>query len=530
MEFDAIIVGGGHNGLVAAAYLARTGRKVLVLERRGVLGGSSVTEEVWPGYKVSVMAFVTSMFHASIVKDLELHRYGYEPLRRDPAAFLPLRDGRSLTFWVDHEKTAREIAKLNERDGEAFPRYVAWILGLAGMMEGTLDATPPNVPPRDFDDFVQMAKLGMASRGRGSGAQVPDLVDLMMSSASRILDQWFESDELKAVLAAEGLLGTFAGPRSPGTGAALMHFVLGETDGDKGVWSCPRGGMGALSMAIARSAQASGVTIRTGASVAKILVQRGRVSGVELVSGERILADTVLANTDPNVTFRKLVGDENLPATFVRALKKIDYSSASFRVNLALSELPRFECLPSHGREGLPQHRGSIHILGGVNDIERAFDEAKYGVPSARPTLHCSIPTALDDSLAPKGKHIMNIFAQYAPFELASGTWADAKESFADACIAMLAEHAPNVPRAILHRQAVSPAEFESVYGLTGGNIFHGALTQSQMFAFRPVPGWAKYRTPVHRLYLCGSGAHPGGGVTGIPGKNAAMAVISDDH
>jgi phytoene dehydrogenase-like protein len=392
-------------------------------------------------------------------------------------------------------------------------------------MEPLAYETPPNLPPKSMKDFWEMAMFGL--RHRKSMPYFYDLLELQTGSAADIVERWFESPELKGTLAVEGLLGACAGPRSACTAFLLLHVAMGSCGGERGAWAYPRGGMGMVSESLATAAEAAGVKIRTACPVEKILVSGGRAAGVQLYSGEEIRADTVLSSADPFNTFVRMVGEQHLPAEFNERMHSIDYSTAALKLNLALSGLPAFTAIDE---ASAPRTlRGSIHICGTIDDVEKAFDESKYGVPSAHPTLHCAIPSLTDETIAPKGKHLMNVFAQYAPYDLAEGLhWDEIGERFADRCIAKLEEYAPNIRSLIEHQQVLTPLDMERVFGLYRGNIFHGAHRATQMFGFRPAAQWARYRTPVHRLYLCGAGAHPGGGVTGIPGYNAAKAVMED--
>ena len=524
--FDIVIVGAGHNGLVAAGYLARQGLRVLVLERRSVIGGACVTEEVFPGCKVSTAAYLSGLMLPEVIRELELPRFGYAVFAKDPPSFTPLPDGRSLFLWQDQRRSCEEIAKFSRRDAEAFPAYVARLDRLARFVEGLLRVTPPNLAPRTWQDLVGLAKLGRKVLGLPAESLV-DLARIMTQSAGEFLDAWFESDTLKVTLAMDGVIGANGGPMTPGTAYVLLHHCMGEVNGVRGVWGFVRGGMGGLTQALARSAEAHGATIRVAASVDRILVKDGRAAGVVLESGEEIRARAVASNADPKRTFLRLVGPEHLAADFVQAVGRIRMEGASMKVNLALGELPDFRALP--GRQLGPQHRATVHVCPSLEYMERAWDDAKYGRPSTRPMLEVTIPTTYDDSLAPAGIHLMSIFVQYAPYRLAGDqSWANIRGAVADRVIEVLSEYAPNVKRAILHRHILTPADLEAEYGMTGGNIFHGEMSLGQLFFLRPVAGWARYRTPVRNLFLCGSGTHPGGGITGAPGRNAAREILSD--
>jgi phytoene dehydrogenase-like protein len=521
-RYDAIVVGAGHNGLVTAAYLARAGLRVLVLERRPVVGGACVTEETFPGFKVSTAAYVNSLFHKAIVADLQLAGYGYQVLARDPSSFTPFPDGRSLLMGPDADLTRKEIAKFSVRDAERYPRYEAMLERVAAVVEPTLTIAPPDLLRPRLGDLRTLLSLRRSFRRLGTAAG--EAVEILTGAARPILDRWFESEELKATLATDAIIGAMASPSMPGTAYVLFHHVMGETDGKRGVWGYVRGGMGGLTQALAASARDLGAEIRCEAEVARILVGDGRVTGVALAGGDVYHAPIVASNADAHVTFLRLLDSEALPADFVAAVERISYASASLKINVALAELPSFRALP--GTAPGPQHRGTIHICPDQDYIERAFDDAKYGQPSARPVLECTIPSVVDPTVAPPGRHLMSMFVQYAPYALREGSWDALREPFADRCFDLLDEYAPNFKRSVIARQVLTPLDLERVFNLTGGNIFQGAMTPSQLFAFRPVPGYARHRTPIKGLYLCGAAAHPGGGVMGTPGLNAAREIL----
>jgi phytoene dehydrogenase-like protein len=524
-DFDVIIIGAGHNGLVAAAYLAKAGKRVLVLERRELVGGACVTEEIWPGFKVSTAAYVNSLLRPEIIRDLELSRHGFEMLPRTPSSFTPFPDGRYLLLGPDKEMTRRQISKFSERDAEALPRYEHMLERVADFIEPTLLMTPPDPFSGRPRDLVSLAKL--AWRFRKLGRQgAADAVEILTGAARPILDRWFDSEQLKVTLATDAIIGAMASPSMPGTAYVLFHHVMGECNGVRGVWGYVRGGMGGLSNALASAARTHGAEIRCSASVAKILVSNGRARGVVFADGTELHASIVASNADANVTFLKLIGERELPGEFASELRKIDYTSPSLKINVALSELPDFTALP--GRQPAAQHRGTIHIAPTFEYIERAYDDAKYGRPSESPILECTIPSVVDSTVAPPGKHLMSMFVQYAPTNLRAGSWDDIKEKFADRCFDVLTEYAPNFRRAVIARQVLSPLDIERRFGLTGGNIFQGAMTLDRLFFLRPVAGWAQYRTPIRGLYLCGAATHPGGGVMGACGYNAAREMLKD--
>ena len=519
---DAIVIGAGHNGLVTACYLARAGLRVLVLERRHLVGGACVTEETFPGFKVSTAAYVNSLFRKEIVRDLRLGVHGFAVLPRNPSSFTPYPDGRSLLLGPDAALTHREIAKFSARDAERYPRYEAMLERVADFVEPTLTMTPPDLLRPGARGLWRLLGLGRAFQRLGPAAS--DAVEVLTGSARAVLDRWFESVELKSTLATDAIIGAMASPSMPGTAYVLFHHVMGETDGKRGVWGYVRGGMGGLTEALAGAARDLGATIRCEAEVAKIIVRDGRVTGVALASGDEYRAPIVASSADAQVTFMRLLDPAALPPEFAAAVSRISYESASLKINVALAELPSFRACP--GVAPGPQHRGTIHICPDLDYIERAYDDAKYGRPSARPVLECTIPSVVDPSVAPAGRHLMSIFVQYAPYALRGATWDQLRDDFADRCFAVLDEYAPNFSRAVLARQVLTPLDLERTFNLTGGNIFQGAMIPSQLFSFRPVAGYADYRTPVKGLYLCGAAAHPGGGVMGACGFNAAREIL----
>ncbi|MBK9519956.1 MAG: NAD(P)/FAD-dependent oxidoreductase [Anaeromyxobacter sp.] len=520
---DVVVVGAGHNGLVTAAYLARAGLRVLVLEARDRVGGACTTEEPWPGYRVSTAAYVVSLFRPEIVRDLDLGRHGYALLPRSPSSFTPFPDGRSLLMGPDAAQTRREVAKFSARDAERLPEYEAMLLRIAAAIEPTLLETPPDPFSRRLSDLWRLGRMGL--RFLRLGADGPRALEVLTGPARAILDRWFESDELKATLATDAIIGAFASPSTPGTAYVLFHHVMGECNGARGVWGYVRGGMGSLSEALAAAARERGAEIRCGARVARVLVRGGRAAGVVLADGTEVPARRVVSNADATVTLLGLLGAEHLPAGVAEAVGAIDYSSASLKINLALSRLPDFTALP--GAPG-PQHRGTIHLCPGLEYMERAFDDARAGRPSQEPIVEATIPSVVDPSVAPPGRHLMSMFVQYAPYRLAEGSWDDLKEPFADRCVALLDRYAPGFAASVLHREVLSPLDLERRFGLTGGNIFQGAMPLSQLFSMRPLAGYADYRTPLPGLYLCGAATHPGGGVMGACGHNAARELLRD--
>ena len=521
MRYHAIVIGGGHNGLTAAAYLARAGRKVLVLERRHVLGGAAVTEEIFPGFHFSVCSYVVSLLRPEIIRDLDLPRHGLEILPLD-GTFTPMASGDYLWRVNDHAKTRREIARHSKLDAEAYDEYGKAMVEMARFVKPILNMTPPDPMSLDPRELKKLLFLGNRFRALPDGDRY-NQVQLMTMSAIDFLDQWFETDVLKATMSASGIIGTFQGVRSPGTAYVLLHHYMGEIDGAFRSWGFARGGTGAISNAIAAAAREAGVEIRTETPVARITVKNGTASGVALTNGDELSADMVLSSVDPNLTFLKFMdADRELPADFVEDIRRYKYRGSSGKVNLALDALPNFTCMPGDG----PHLRGAISISPGVDYMERAYDQAKYGEFSRRPYMDMVIPTLTDPSIAPPGKHIMSCFVQYAPYKLAKGTWDDQREAFGDTVIDTIAEYAPNIRDIILHRQVLTPLDLERDFGLTEGNIFQGELTLEQLFFARPVPGWANYTTPVRNLWMCGSATHPGGGIMGAPGRNAALRIL----
>lgn len=521
-KIDAIIVGAGHNGLVAAAYLAGAGRKVLVLEGRELVGGCCVTEEVWPGYKVSTAAYLTSLLQERIINDLDLPRFGYRVDAKDPAFFSAFPDDRHLFMWQDEAKTLAELAKFSRHDAEVFPEYETYLERLAQVVEGLLLTMPPEFPPHGIGDFIDYLKL--AGRLRKLNArEMTGLVKIFTQSASEFLDEWFESEQVKVTLATDGVIGANGGPRSPGTAYILLHHVMGSVGGKRGLWGFVRGGMGAVSNAIADCARSRGAEIRTKAVVERIKIEGGRARGVVLRGGEEIDATLIASNLTPHATFLDLIEARHLPPELLDGIRNFRIEGTSCKINLALSGLPDFRALP--GTNG-PQHRATMHICPSIEYVERAWDDAKYGRPSQSPLLELTVPTMYDPSLAPEGRHIMGIFLQYAPYTLRESNWDEMREPFADRVFDLIEQYAPGFRSLIVEKQVLTPLDLERRFGLTHGNIFHGEMSLDQMFVMRPLPSCARYRTPIHGLYLCGSGTHPGGGVMGAPGYNAARSIL----
>jgi phytoene dehydrogenase-like protein len=520
--YDAIVIGAGHNGLVHAAYLARAGKRVLVLERREHVGGAAVTEEVFPGFKFSVYSYVVSLLRPEIIRDLELPRHGLHILPLE-STLTPMFNGDYLAQWADHDQTRLELFRHSPRDAEAYDEFGQLMFHMARAVKPILSMVPPD--PTSLSPSDLRGLLRFARHFRSLGAErFHWLYKLMTMSAADFLGEWFETDVLKATKSASGIIGTFLGPRSPGTAYVLLHHYMGEIDGVFRAWGFAKGGTGAVSEAIASAARSFGAVIRTGASVNRVVVSEGRATGVVLDTGEEILGRTVVSGLDPRRTFLGLVEPEELPDDFVAAIRRYKFRGSSGKVNLALSELPDFACMPGLG----PHLRGAISISPSLDYVERAYDDAKYGEFSKQPYMDIVIPSMIDPGMAPPGKHVMSIFVQYAPYNL-NGGWDDGKrEAFGDTVIDTLACFAPNIRQAILHRQVITPADIERVTGLSEGNIFQGELALHQLFFFRPAPAWAGYRTPIQGLYQCGAGTHPGGGIMGASGRLAALEVLRE--
>jgi phytoene dehydrogenase-like protein len=521
-NYDAIIVGGGHNGLVNAAYLARAGKHVLVLERRHVLGGATVTEEIFPGFKYTVLSYVVSLLRPEIIRELDLPSHGLEILPLE-STVTPLPNGDYLGRWADHDQTRRELYRHSPRDADAYDDYGKLMYHLAYAVKPIVGMVPPDPTSLSFKDLRGLLKVGKHFRSLGE-EQFHALFKLMTMSSSDFLDEWFETVPLKATMSASGIIGTFLGPRSPGTAYVLLHHYMGELDGAFRAWGFARGGTGAIAESIAGAARRFGAEIRTEAGVAQVTVKDGRATGVVLENGDEISARVVVSGLDPKQTFLNLVEPNHLPGDFVDTIRRFKIRGSSGKVNLSLSELPNFTCLPGVG----PHLRGAISISPSVDYIERAYDDAKYGDFSRRPYMDIIIPSMIDPTMAPPGKHVMSIFVQYAPSDLTGGWNETKREAFGDAVINTLSQFAPNLPSAILHRQVMTPWDMERDMGLTQGNIFHGELSLHQLFFLRPAPAWCDYSTPLKNYYQCGSGTHPGGGISGWSGRLAALKVLKD--
>ena len=539
-RYDAIVIGGGHNGLISAAYLARGGLRTVVLEQRHVLGGAAVTEEVYPGFRFSVFSYVVSLLRPEIIRELDLPKHGLDILPLD-GTFTPLHEGEGRPapigpdgqkigtgdyLWRvnDHGRTIRELRRWSRLDAEAYEEYGQLMVDMARFIKPILSIVPPDPASNDPRPLLPLGGL-LRSFQRLTERQQAVFVQLMTMSAYDFLSQWFETVPLKATMSASGIIGTYQGIKSPGTAYVLLHHYMGEIDGAFRAWGIPKGGTGGISEAIGRAAAANGAEIRMEAPVAKITTRGGRATGVVLASGEELEADAILSSLDVRRTFVDLMEPGSVDPEFEAEVRRFKFRGSSGKVNMALDALPSFTALPGPG-----EHlRGAISISPSVDDMERAYDDAKYGHWSRKPYVDIVIPTLVDPSMAPPGKHVMSCFVQYAPYQLAEGlgTWDDNREAFGDAVVNRIAEFAPDLPSKILHRQVMTPLDIERTTGLTEGNIFQGELSLEQLFFSRPVPGWARFRTPIRDLWLCGSATHPGGGIMGANGRIAALELLA---
>jgi phytoene dehydrogenase-like protein len=520
-QWDAVVIGGGHNGLVAAAYLARAGLDTLVLERRPVIGGASVSEHPFgPDWTVTSLSYVLSLLPPDIRRDLglDLTIYPQGPY------FAPRRDGRALRLPDDPRQRHEQIARFSARDADAYDRYEAHLGGIARVLAPLLEQIPPKLASRRPADLVAQARLAARLRNLGVRGAV-DVTRLLTGSIADLLDRYFESDAVRGVLSVSGVIGTWAGPRSAGTAYVMLHHHVGETGGQSGAWGFPRGGMGAVAAAIADSARGFGATIRTGAEVAKVRAAGGQVTGVTLASGEEIDAGTVVTTAHPKISFLRLLDRADLPADFVADIENWQTRSGTVKINLALDRLPAFT---AHPDPDPAVHGGTIVLSESLDEVENAFQEAVSGKPSTLPFADICIPSVFDDSLAPAGKHVMSLFTQWVPHAYADAPDAAALNDYADRVIARVEAVAPGFTGSVLHRQVIGPHDMQREYGLVGGNIFHGELSLGQMFHARPAAGYADLRTPVRGLYQAGSGTHGGGGVTGVPGRNVVRQILAD--
>jgi phytoene dehydrogenase-like protein len=522
-ERDVVIIGGGHNGLACAAYLAKAGLDVLVVEKRDVVGGAAATEEPWPGYRVSSASYVVSLMPPQVVRELDLKRHGYEVSIITPDYFVPFPDGTSLTLWGDVERDAAAIARFSQDDAEAYVAFDRYFDHVARLLKDLLFVVPPNMNLRDLPKWAATA----GRFRRWSGRDVHETVRLFTMSAADFLDEWFEDERVKGALATQAIIGGWCGPMTPGSAYVLMHHWIGEVDGHAGAWGWVKGGMGGISSAMARAAQAAGAEVRTDAEVDRVAITgSGRAVGVSLADGSLVRSQRVVSSAHPVTTYRDLIGDERLPGDVVRDVRRYRTRSGSVKLNVALSELPTF---PSWDQEG-DLHRGLAAVSPTIEYLERAWDDAKYGRMSEHPYVEVVFPTAHEpEGLAPKGKHLMLAFSQYGPYELREGSWEDGgREEFGRRVLKALGEFAPSLEDAVEQLEVLTPRDIEARFGLLGGNIMQGELTPDQLFSFRPIPGHGDYRTPIAGMYLCGSGTHPGGGVMGVPGRNAASVILRD--
>ena len=525
---DALIIGAGHNGLVCAAYLAAAGLSVTVLERRGVVGGAAVTEEFHPGFRNSVAAYTVSLLNPKVIHDLELTRHGLTVVERRLSNFLPTADGRYLC--IGGGRTAAEVAKFSVPDAQRLDDYGERLDRIADVLRELVLQSPPNVVHGDWraalPQLLRAARLGSRLH-KLDLPQQRELLRLFSTSAGDYLDGWFDSDPIKAVFGFDGIVGNYASPYTPGSAYVLLHHVFGETNGKKGVWGHAIGGMGAITQAMARSAAAHGAEIRTDAPVREVLIEKGRAAGVITERGETIRARTVISNLNPKLLYERLIDPAALSAEFRQRIAQWRCGSGTFRMNVALSELPDFRCLP--GRQLADHHTAGIILAPTLRYMEQAYFDARVGGWSRQPIVEMLIPSTLDDSLAPRRQHVASLFCQHVAPQLPSGeSWDAHRERVADLMIETVNEHAPNFKASVLGRQIMSPLDLERTFGLIGGDIFHGALQLDQLFSARPMLGHGDYRGPVPGLYMCGSGTHPGGGVTGAPGHNAAREILAD--
>ena len=519
---DVVVVGGGHNGLACAAYLAKAGLDVVVVERREVLGGAAVTEEPWPGYRVSSASYVVSLLPPQIVRELDLERHGYQVSIVTPDYFVPFPDGSGLTLWGDTARDATEISRLSSSDAGSYVQFDRYFGRVAHLLKDLLFVVPPNLTAGDLPKW-----LATAARLRNwTGRDVAEAVRLFTMSAADFLDEWFTDERVKGALATQAIIGAWCGPMSPGSAYVLMHHWIGEVAGHDGAWGWVHGGMGGVSQALAGAARAAGAEIRTGAPVRRVRIRGGRVTGVELDDGSVIAARRSVSSAHPITTYRDLVGFEHLPDDVVRDVRRLRTRSGSVKVNLALSELPKPTAWDSRRPEQL--HRGLLAISPSVEYLERAWDDAKYGRASRNPYIEIVFPTAHEPGLAPSGSHIALAFTQYGPYELTAGSWDTERDAYGQRVLQTLEEYCPGIAGSVLHTEVLAPPDIERRYGLLGGNIFQGEMSPDQMFSLRPIFGYGDYRSPVTGLYLCGSGTHPGGGVMAVPARNASRTILSD--
>uniref|UniRef100_A0A3Q3BG78 Pyridine nucleotide-disulfide oxidoreductase domain-containing protein 2 n=2 Tax=Kryptolebias marmoratus TaxID=37003 RepID=A0A3Q3BG78_KRYMA len=542
-SYDAVIIGGGHNGLVAAAYLQKGGVKTAVLERRHVLGGAAVSEELFPGFRFSRCSYLLSLLRPHIYKDLELKKHGLKVYMRNPHSFTPLlEDGvkgappRSLTLGPDLIKNQNEISKFSQKDAKAYPEFVAHLETLAGAIHPLLDAPPVDIPGLTAGSLrkrlaAAATLMPLVKFGLKLGRNFTDFYEITAAPIMKILTQWFESEPLKATLATDGVIGAMTSPNNPGSGYVLLHHVMGELEKEKGAWGYVEGGMGGVSQAIAKAARSYGADIFTEKDVGQIIIgSDGAAKGVALKDGTEIHSKVVLSNATPYVTFKNLTPQGALSPKFMKAVDQIDYTSPVTKINVAIDKLPNFLAFPTPDDKPAPLHQCSIHLnCESVDVLETAYKDAVNGRPSARPMMEMTIPSVLDPTLAPPGCHVVSLFTQFTPYHIEGQEWTEQdREAFADNVFDWVEQYAPGFKKSVVGRDVLSPPDLERIFGLTGGNIFHGSMSLDQLYLARPLPSLSDYCSPIKGLYLCGSGCHPGGGVMGSPGWNAALMAISD--
>ncbi|XP_021436540.1 pyridine nucleotide-disulfide oxidoreductase domain-containing protein 2 [Oncorhynchus mykiss] len=543
-HYDAVIIGGGHNGLVAAAYLQKGGLKTAVLERRHVLGGAAVSEEIIPGFHFSRCSYLLSLLRPHIFRDLELKKHGLKLYMRDPHAFTPMLEGgvgglppRSLLLGSDLAMNQREIGKFSETDAKAYPEFITHLDKLAVAIHPLLDSPPVDIAGLTGGALRRRmaalrSALPLVQCGLKLGKNIPDFYEIITAPIMKILNRWFESEPLKATLATDAVIGAMTSPNSPGSGYVLLHHVMGELEKEKGAWGYVEGGMGGVSKAIASSARSHGADIFTEQDVHQVLVgSDGSAKGVVLKDGTEIYSRVVLSNATPYVTFKTLTPQSALSPAFIKAVDQIDYTSPVTKINVAVDKLPNFLAAPTPDGKPGPHHQCSIHLnCESVEVLQTAYEDCKEGRPSFRPMIEMTIPSVLDPTLAPPGSHVVLLFTQFTPYSLVGGrAWTDQdREAFADSVFSWIEQYAPGFKSSIVGKDILTPPDLERIFGLTGGNIFHGAMSLDQLYLARPLPSLSDYRSPIKGLYLCGSGSHPGGGVMGSPGWNAALAAMAD--
>jgi len=521
-EYDAIVIGGGHNGLVNAAYLGRAGLRTLVLERRPLVGGAAITEELRPGFKFTTFSYALSLLRPHIIHDLDLVRHGFMPLLM-PSTFCPMENGDSLVMGTDRNENIQEIARHSRRDADAYDQYSHDITMVVRAIKPLFDKAPPDLLDRSPEGLAELADLAR-HLGDIDRRVLHDLVRLLTGSAADFLDDYFESDIVKGWLASSGIIGTKVGPMSQGSGLVLLFHSMGEHDGSLGSWAFHKGGNGGFTEVLARAAEAFGVEIKLDAEVDRVITSNGRATGVALRDGTELSAKVVVSAADPRRTFTEFVDERELPDDLVDGLRRYRYQGTSSKVNFALDGLPQYPSLPGRG----DMFRGFTNVGPSLEYLERAFDEAKYGWYSTRPYIDAAIQSTIDPDMAPPGKHVMSCFIQYTPYHLRESTWDAERERMADNVQSTLESFFPGFSDLVLQREVVTPLDIERVAGLPEGNIFHGEFLAPQMYFFRPAPGWNRYRTPIAGYYQCGSGTHPGGCVSGGPGWLASQAILRD--